>query len=174
MPAPTVLNRPTRLMPDPWFRGQTFANTISEVIRAPHADDLRPLLPGERLLGRFILPHFQRRPVWTTDQQIRLIESIWSGLPIGAYVWNQSDYLAKTDGWLLDGQQRITALLSYVAGNFPVFGYRYTDLDRVEQRRFENQPLGSIQTNIKTEAECRVVYDRLAYGGTPHVAKELA
>ena len=160
-----------RLMPDPWFCGIASARSIAEITRPAFVGDHRPLLPGERMLGSFILPAFQRPPVWTLDQQVRLIESIWSGLPIGSYVWNQTECLSATDGWLLDGQQRITALLSYVAGDFAVFGHRYTDLERFEQRGFGNRPMASIETNIRTEAECRVVYDRLAYGGTPHASK---
>ena len=166
--------RPVRLMPDPWFRGNTSARCIGEIVSKPHPEDLRPLKRGERLLGKFILPPFQRPAVWTSDQQIKLIESIWDGLPVGAYVFNQSGYHHATDGWLLDGQQRLTALLSYVAGGFPIYGYCYTELDRIEQRGFESRPFGSIETRIMTEAECRVVYDRLAYGGTPHEPKEKA
>lgn len=157
-----------RLMPDPWFRGQTSARTIGELIRPPVNADMRDLLDGERRLGRFILPPFQRPPVWSMHQQVRLIESLWAGLPIGAYVWNELDHMSGPDMWLLDGQQRITALLRYGQGDYRVHGYRYPDLPRQEQRRFENQSIAGVMTRIDSEAECREVYDRLAYGGTAH------
>lgn len=159
-----------RVMPEPWFRGgSTSARCISEFAR-PTREVLRVARKeiGERQLGPFVLPPFQRPPAWTREQQIRLIESLWGGLPIGSYVWNETTLDDPCDGWLLDGQQRVTAILAYVAGDFPVLGWRYPDLPRVDQRRFDMMPVGAIQTGYRDPDQCRDVYDRLAYGGTPH------
>ena len=49
---------------------------------------MRPAKPGERVLGAFKLPPFQRGSVWTKQQQVRFIESIWLHLPIASYVVN--------------------------------------------------------------------------------------
>jgi hypothetical protein len=165
----------TRVMPQPWFRAQVSARCIAEIARFYNIHEPYRVANtdiGERQLGPFVLPNFQRPPVWTRTQQIKLLESIWDGLPIGSYVYNLSGLDHPCDGWLLDGQQRITAILAYVAGEFPVYGYRFPDLDIVERCGFMNQPIGTMQTGILSMGECREVYDRLAYGGTPHDQKD--
>lgn len=155
-----------RRMPDPWFRAQSLATVIAEFTRP--GNPYRDARDGERQLGPFVLPPFQRPAVWSEAQQVRLIESLWMNLPIGAYVYNLTFTESVTDGWLLDGQQRITAILRYVAGEFPVYGWRFTDLDAVEQRLFRQKPVAALQTSLSDVDGCRDVYERLAYGGTPH------
>ena len=124
---------------------------------------------GERALGHFILPPFQRPSVWTQEQQIRWIESMWSRMPLPAYVFNQSDELnSPTDEWLIDGQQRWSAVFEYVDGRFPVMGYYWDEVSEVDRRFFMNRPWTCIRTAYTDESVLRDIYDRLAYGGTPH------
>ena len=52
-------------------------------------------------------------------------------LPIPAYVYNLTQSSASeqpVDYWLIDGQQRWTAVLDYVADRFPVGGYLWSEL----------------------------------------------
>ena len=156
-----------RIMPPRWFFGST-GNWLLEGVTTDFSGSRRPLAPGERVLGRFIVPAFQRPLVWMEAQKVRLIESIYIGMPIGSLVWNQTDALNACDGWLLDGQQRTEAICGYIAGDFPVGGWRYPDLPQIEQRHFRRMSVPVIETNILDEATCREVYDRLVYGGTPH------
>lgn len=126
---------------------------------------------GERQLGAFKLPPFQRPAVWTADQKVRFIESIWLHLPIASYVVNVDDQHDKgypCDDWLLDGQQRWTAILDYVEDQLWVFGLTWNELTKVQQRKFLNHPFPALETRNLTPSECRDVYERLAYGGTPH------
>ncbi|AFU88135.1 DUF262 protein [Caulobacter phage CcrColossus] len=163
-----------QLMPRPWFRANNTAGPLFGIYKAGNGwARSAPLTEGERMLGDFVLPWFQRPPVWTLDQKVRLIESIWNGLPIGAYVVNRvlnSPY----DNWLLDGQQRITAILEYVADAFPVMGYRFSELTVTDQRQFAMIPMSCLETQITDLAELEEVYNRLAYGGTAHEPKVVA
>jgi hypothetical protein len=147
-----------------WFQAQMGAGSIASLLMKP---DQKPKL-GERALGPFILPDFQRPPSWTKAQKVRLIESIWAGLPIGSYVLNQTGFERPCDNWLLDGQQRIKAVLSYLEGNFKVYGEKFTDLSVVEQRDFKMRPFYSLVTRVEDRDRCKEIYMRLAYGGTPH------
>ena len=128
----------------------------------------RPLVDGERRIGNYVLPPFQRPPVWTEMQKQKLIESIYLGLPIGTLIVNMTEHGKPTDQWLLDGQQRLSAILGYVAGKFPVDGWRYPDLPPALQRHFTRLPIAVTETAIVDPEECRDLYDRLVYGGTPH------
>lgn len=159
-----------RIMPERWFYGETMHWFIGGVIQ-DYSNFTRPLSHGEIHLGAFILPDFQRGAIWTEQQKIKLIESLYMGLPIGAIVYNQTTHLNPCDRWLLDGQQRVTAIAEFMRGSLPVYGWRYPDLPIVERRHFERIGVAVIETRIDSEANCRDIYDRLAYGGTAHEPK---
>lgn len=56
------------------------------------------------------LPPVQRGIVWTPEQQLALVQSVWSGLPVAPIiVWQQQTSRGDVR-WLLDGQQRATSL----------------------------------------------------------------
>lgn len=161
-------------MPRPWFHGHATAGPIYGVIKLDDSWD-RALHPGERKLGNFVLPPFQRPPVWTLEQKVALIESIWNRLPIGSYVVNRVEaagYGSPADNLLLDGQQRITALLDYVADAFPVMGYRWSELTDADQKTFSMIPMGYLECKLTDMDQIEEVYNRLAYGGTPHEPKD--
>ncbi len=128
-------------------------------------------------LGRFVLPPFQRPPVWTPDQNIRFLESVWNGLDIGRYVIiNPASGLGPWTDTLIDGQQRIRAILKYVAGEFPVLGWYWPDLPRVDKRIFGNSRIfarAEIRENL-TEAQIREMYNAMNYGGTQHTEDQRA
>lgn len=64
------------------------------------------------------IPEFQRDFVWGTEQVKLLIESLYRDYPIGSFLlWDSSDYQETKTGagaqaslWIVDGQQRTTAL----------------------------------------------------------------
>ena len=159
-------------MPTPWFRANNTSGTLVSIYR-PDAMWDRPLREGERKLGNFILPAFQRPPVWTLEQKVRFIESIWQRLPLGTYIVNRVTGLdSPYDGLLLDGQQRITAIMDYVADAFPVLGHLWSDLTPIDQRQFGLIPMAYLETQLTDMGLIQEVYDRLAYGGTAHDPKD--
>jgi hypothetical protein len=163
------VSEPLNKMDRPWFRANSMAASIGAILMTPDDVGRQPLAPDERRLGRFVLPPFQRPAVWSEAQKVRFIESIWGGLPLGAYVYNQpARFRSPYDQWLLDGQQRVTAILEYVADAFPVLGYRWSEITKVDHRMFKMMPMACMETQIEDEAQLREIYDRLAYGGTPH------
>jgi hypothetical protein len=160
---------PARRIPRSWFSAQSMSTTMC-FLMAEHSTRPAPLRDGERELGPWlILPPFQRPPVWTRAQQIKFVESCWMGLPIGVFVFNEASHNSPFDNWLLDGQQRVTSLYSYMADEFEVFGCRFSELTEVDRRGWElSTAFPCLRTNLEDEAQLRDVYMRLAYGGTPH------
>lgn len=155
-----------RIMPERWFVGSAGARQLLHLFEGDQYD--RPLAKGERQLGPFILPPFQRPSVWTINQKQLLIESIYAGLPIGSIVVNSTRNGQECDGWLLDGQQRVTALLEYTRGAFNTCGWHYPNLPDAERRHFKRISIGVIETAETDPERCREIYRRLAYGGTAH------
>ena len=45
---------------------------------------------------------------------------------------------------------------------------RFIDVGKHDQSWFLNRPFHCLETELRDEALLREVYDRLAYGGTPH------
>lgn len=163
-----------RKIPTSWFRATTLSTTMAFLDNAEHKRRLAPLTTEERPLGWFVLPPFQRPPVWTCEQQIRFLESVWMGLPIGVFVYNRTNNMnSPYDGWLLDGQQRVTSVYAYMNDEFPVFGHLFSELTEVDIRIWKmSVSFPAMETHIEDEDELREVYDRLAYGGTPHEPKD--
>lgn len=162
----TIVNK-KRVMPHRLFFGSSSRMTIHALTIDNHAIS-RPLSNGERYVGAFIVPPFQRGLVWTVEQKIKLIESIYKGIPVGEIIWNQTHRSGPFDLLLLDGQQRLNAMLEWIAGAFEVSGCRYPELSEIERRHFNRMRVEAIQTAIDDEETYREIYDRLVYGSTPH------
>ncbi len=132
---------------------------------------------------RFAMGHplapWQRPAVWTEEQQVRFITSIWMGSDLGSYLVNGWYEFVEGGAYelnsevLLDGQQRLTALESYLLGKFGVPDadgcVRYwSEVGDKERRRFLGMPFAQARVHSGDEAALRKVYDLRAFGGTPH------
>jgi len=125
---------------------------------------------GRRVLG-FKLPAWQRGLEWSEQQSIRFIESIWTGVSIGSFMYNQS--CGEFDLILLDGQQRLTAIEQYWSDEFPVpgedgVGYFWSDLTDHEKAQFYRIPFPFYVTSYTTDEALRDAYDRHNFGGVAH------
>lgn len=168
-------------LPPPIMRAGTHNFTLGHLVLAHTeksdrkfwGDDPTPWLCGHRL------PPFQRPAVWVEAQQVRFIESAWLGLHLGTYVVNRNDAWVggkphRTDLWLIDGQQRLRAIECYLDGVFEVFGYTWSQLNKVEHRRFESLSFAQSVVHESNEDVLRELYDRLNFGGTPHTEDQRA
>lgn len=127
----------------------------------------------------FVIPTWQRPLVWTEAQKVKFIESAWLGLNLGTYTYQQQDFIDRKvdgksvpspyNGYLIDGQQRMSALQDYFDDKLTVFGYKWTEIDEAERRGFSmTAGFGCYITRMQTEAEMIEMYERLSFGGTPH------
>ncbi len=74
-------------------------------------------------------PSYQRNPVWMDRQKCFLIESVLKGIPIPeVFVQSSTDENGKSEYAVVDGQQRIRALLQFVGAD--------SDADQVEYDKF--------------------------------------
>lgn len=124
--------------------------------------------------------HYQRGFVWTLEQKQLLIESIYSGIEIGKFLFRRRswDYLAKqmTDNGhgfnydSVDGKQRFHALLEFVQDKFPdLHGNFYSDLSEAAQSSFMNYNKLAIGEMDETTTDSDVVaaFLHLNFTGTP-------
>ena len=73
--------------------------------------------------GEIAIPEIQRPFVWKTRQVRDLIDSLYKGYPAGYLIISQSPDMKLKDGSLsigkkimIDGQQRVTALMTAIVG----------------------------------------------------------
>lgn len=186
-------NSPMLRMPPPLLRS-TMGNTgISELVHTklreagPHSDAQTGMWGTDStwLLGT-ILPPFQRAVVWDEARMVRFVESAWLGMHLGTYVVNAAsdermwrddtgcERFHPTDLWLIDGQQRLTAIDRYLDNAFPVFDCLWGELEKREQRRFEFISFSKATIKLTDENELRELYDRMNFGGVAHTEEERA
>ena len=168
-------------MPEPRFRGYTSPRMIGVLYHdiEPNPIDMQLFVPDQTyLLGTFI-PPFQRPLVWSDEQKIRFIQSAWEGLHLGTYVVNDPDEMVDglmhpMQDWLIDGQQRLNALLCYFQDHFPVYGACWSELTPTDQRRFKQVEFARTTVRITDEDELRRLYDLMNFGGVAHTEEQRA
>ncbi len=165
-------------IPKPLLNGTLHDYGIGNLIDMP-----APMQPPsfERRLMNLTLPPWQRPETWSVDQKRRFVEGIFLGLGTGTYVvhqhdWDEDGQPKPMSGWLIDGQQRISALRDFLSGEMVIFGdVRFTDMSIPDQLRFKRRPFPCHELDY-TDDEDRLMelYDRLNFGGTPHTEAQRA
>ncbi len=86
-----------------------------EILTYP-ADFTLEVLVDKWRKGQIVIPHFQRRFVWTQNQASKLIESFLLGLPVPAiFLYSEPD---TNDLLVVDGQQRLKTIAYFFEGYF--------------------------------------------------------
>jgi hypothetical protein len=107
-----------------------------------------------------VLPEIQREFVWTKPRIVALVDSLFRNFPIGSFlVWKTLHKVETTpkktksfnnrllgtgeliEGYLLDGQQRLTALLKILNEEVPVRFHLVNKVFEIETRRNSKDPL---------------------------------
>jgi hypothetical protein len=159
------------------FRNSSSA--IAEFVSANHGYSASDYPWSKKMLGKFPLPPWQRDSVWTLDQKVSFIQSVYLGYELGSVVINdykniRNDKLAKFSDCLIDGQQRIECILDYTSSKFSVYGLFWKELERREQNRFLMRELGKRMVNCFDEEKLKQVYNHLNFSGTRHKESERA
>ena len=77
-------------------------------------------------------PEYQRGHVWTEAQQIAYVEHVLHGGTGGKDIyWNCPGWMSTWTGplELVDGKQRITAVLAFLDNKIPAFGFYYREYE---------------------------------------------
>lgn len=120
-------------------------------------------------------PDFQRGHVWTRPQQIAFVEFCLRGGTSGRNLYlNSPNYLGSRDRLVMvDGKQRLTAVVSWLQGDFPVFGETWRrDLPKVPFAD-HNTSFRVHVNNLQSRQEVLEWYLEMNTGGTPHAEQEL-
>jgi uncharacterized protein with ParB-like and HNH nuclease domain len=162
-----------RHMPDMYDLGERADFCIGEAMLHYENDDDPNPLGLKRIMG-FFIPEWQRPLVWSHEQNVSLIESLWYGIPIGTYTYNRL-YGSKQNNILIDGQQRMNAIELYLNDEFPVFGYRWSETTILDKRRFRHScHFPCYITKSDDEQYLRNYYNLMNFSGTQHTEDQRA
>lgn len=127
-------------------------------------------------------PEFQRKDrIWPKKDKARLIESILLGLPLPIFYFaerpNSNPEVDLDFDWvIIDGLQRITSLIDFIKGGFPLTDltmlgkfddYYFKDLPRREQRKIREYQIHGhlIQISKDSDEMIRELFHRInTYG----------
>ena len=129
----------------------------------------------ERFLERGLVldADFQRGHVWDEGRQVAFVEHILRGGKNNLIRANQPGWQRDYSGEfvLVDGLQRLTAVLCFVRNEIPAFGTFYRDYGDVLPWSCS---LEFMVNNLKSRAEVLQWYLEINSGGVVHTAQELA
>lgn len=115
-------------------------------------------------------PPYQRGLVWTLTQKRRLINSIVVGLSLPAiYLREMPDEASAQWVEVVDGKQRLATLAEYLSNRFSYDGKMFSELNPITQRFFRNTSIPVVRVSGLTDAETVELYERLNFGGVPHI-----
>jgi len=134
---------------------------------SPHPiSDIRDWSSSGRLELR---PDFQRRSVWSNDAQIMLMDTILKEVPMPKIFLATQIRDDQTYRIVIDGQQRITAILDFLKDKFrlasPFLGPEqdkfFSELDDETRTRILSYSIDFNEANDPTDEETREVYSRV-------------
>lgn len=164
-----------RLMPDRLDLGNHMASCVGRAMMQGEGHcEGRISNTGHRMVMGYRLPSWQRPFVWTQDQSVKLIESLWLGINIGTYTFNRSHKDDNYDDLLIDGQQRMKAIEDYINDAFPVFGYKWSEVTKVDKRSFNGRHFHCYVTQRDDDEYLRGYYNMMNFSGTAHTEGQRA
>jgi hypothetical protein len=135
----------------PWFDLRPFSNAKDSLIQnedvymnfsTTHIGDI---LSKAYHFGIEMNPDYQREYVWEESDKVALIDSIFNNIDIGKFCFIRNEYSDEKLYEVLDGKQRIRAILDFYENRFPYKGRYFNDLCVRDQNWFENYTITSAQ-----------------------------
>lgn len=132
---------------------------------------------NDRLTWIDMDPDFQRAHVWTEAQQIAYLEYRMMKGPSGAEIqWNCTEwdrFKKPAPIQLVDGKQRLTAVLRFLHDEIPAFGHKKSEYE--DQMSFGTGPdFIFFVNNLQTRAEVLTWYLQINNGGVIHTEEEIS
>lgn len=167
---------------DSWFPWYSIHSApVSNKVMAKNKDIRNTYLQQsvEGLLGKVLSfgvdfdPDYQRDFVWNDKDREKLIDSIFNNIQIGNFVfvelpWRGREYPAYQ---ILDGKQRLSAIVDFYLNKFKYQGYYFNDLIREDQNWFKHFPVSVAELPENTPRE-KVLRQFILLNTTGHVVGE--
>ncbi len=120
-------------------------------------------------------PTYQRGYVWTEEDEVRLIDSVFNGSDIGKFIFLKYEW-PVTDVDVLDGKQRLNTLVRFITSQFKYKGLYWHQISRSDRSRFEDRTVQYAELDAKnfTEADKLRLFLRVNAAGVPQDESHLS
>ena len=140
--------------------------------------DLRDWHTNNKII---IQPDFQRRLVWSQSAKIMLMDTILNNIPMPKIFLSKEINKQSTIRRVIDGQQRINAILEFVDGKFSLDapyqgeykGKKFDELPQDVQDNFLSYEINFNEVSFITEEQIREIYSRVNKYSFPLTQQEL-
>jgi Protein of unknown function DUF262 len=113
-------------------------------------------------------PDYQRDHVWSIEDKVSLIDSIFNHIDIGKFVYVYLEW-AENDGKyayeVLDGKQRIRAILDFYEDKFPYKGKYFSELSNRDHDHFDGYQISYAEIRNATREQKLRYFLKLNTGG---------
>jgi hypothetical protein len=118
-------------------------------------------------------PDYQRDLVWTMEQKISLMESIFNNVDIGKFTFIVHDYSSKSPLYseILDGKQRLSTICEFYEDRFTWRGKKFSELCFEDAHHFTGFPVIRGEVGEITEQQIYKLFIKMNTSGTP-ISKE--
>ena len=122
----------------PFYKGEKISLIKNDDLHLSYSQrDIGDIFSKVYKFGVNFEPDYQRDYVWDLEDKIALIDSIFNSVDIGKFVYIHKGYNEKYVFEILDGKQRIRAILDYYENKFAFKGLYFNDLSYRDQNHFE-------------------------------------
>lgn len=149
----------------------------------PRSYSVNDFLSWDERKELILQPRFQRRDVWSPKAKSHLIDTILRGLPIPIIFVRQNidPKQRKTIREVVDGQQRLRAVIAYSKDDFPVVksqspsfgGQKFSQLPHDAQQRFLNYEFSVVLLEEVSDSDVLNIFARLNTYAQKLTAQEL-
>lgn len=131
--------------------------------------DIAGLMTMVTSFGVEMNPPYQRDLVWEEEDKVKLIDSLFNQVDIGKFVFRKLPYKDNTPSYeIVDGKQRLTTLLEFMADEFPYRGKTWSQLSKWDRGYIDSYPVSYAQlAETLTDKEVMDTFVRLNTGGKP-------
>jgi len=98
-------------------------------------------------------PDYQRDYVWELEDKIALIDSIFNNVDIGKFVFIKNHIMSNYMYEILDGKQRLRAILDFYEDRFQYKGNLFSDLSVREQCHFKDYSISMAEISDITKEQ---------------------
>lgn len=144
--------------------------------------DIRDFVDWDKENKLVIQPDFQRKAVWNKTSKIMLIDTILKDYPIPKiFIQNASEDTGRTVRKIIDGQQRITAILEFTKNEFKLdepyngeyLGLSFIELPSDVQKKILRYAIDCNEAYGYSDEQYREIYTRLNKYTVPLNSQEL-
>ncbi|TXS36649.1 DUF262 domain-containing protein [Streptomyces sp. OR43] len=142
-----------------------------------------PIASLERIFeqGDLVIPSFARRKVWTLSQNSQFLESLLLNIPVPSLFFAEDPDTYKYS--VLDGTQRLDAVLSYIKGEYPLQGLvglhsanglKFSELPEQMRRHLLACTMRAVIVAASSTSDVTTeVFSRINAGGTHLTTQEI-